>query len=98
MWTSTWMAPVPDLFNTDQPVLHSRFSQSLWLVWGGIQLLIALGLSLIDIGGTALSVYIMVIVSGLVLPFGFRNHTRLRERDMLTVLGIAAATAGLFLA
>ena len=98
MWTSTWMAPVPDLFNTDQPVLHSRFSQSLWLVWGGIQLLIALGLSLIDIGGTALSVYIMVTVSGLVLPFGFRNHTRWRERDMLTVLGIAAATAGLFLA
>jgi hypothetical protein len=91
---------VSNLFDTDRSLLRlrSQFSQSLWLVWGGVQLLIALFLSVIDIGGTAPAIFILVIALGPVLPFPFRNQTSWREGDLLTFIGFAAATAGLFLA
>jgi hypothetical protein len=89
---------VSNLFDTDRSLLRSQFSQSLWLVWGGVQLLIALFLSVIDIGGTAPAIFILVIALGPVLPFPFRNQTGWHEGDLLTVIGFAAATAGLFLA
>ena len=91
-------APTPDLFDTERPFLRSQFTEAFRLIWGGVLLLIALGLSVIDIGGTAPAIFVFIIASGLVIPFPFRNKTGWHEGDLLTVIGFAAATAGLFLA
>jgi len=97
-WTNTRPEPVPDLFDTESPITRSRIGQFLWGVSGTVQLLVALFLSRIDIGSTAFGFYILVLASGLTLPFFLRSHSRLPERELIPVLAIGAALTGLFLA
>jgi hypothetical protein len=75
---------------------------SYWLWWVGdaIQLPLAIALSLVDIGGTApaMTVLVLALAQLQLVPSPLWNVVRWRGFVFLALAAIAAATAGLFLA
>jgi hypothetical protein len=91
------LVDVPQL---NRPMTANGPSYWLWWVGGAIQLPLAIALSLVDIGGTApaMTVLVLALAQLQLVPSPLRNVVRWRGFVFLALAAIAAATAGLFLA
>jgi hypothetical protein len=91
------LADVPEL---NRPTTANGLSYWLWWVGGAIQLPLAIALSLVDIGGTApaMTVLVLALAQLQLVPYPLWNVVRWRGFVFLALAAIAAATVGLFLA
>jgi hypothetical protein len=94
------VTPPIDRFDPERTMSRRGKADRSWQVFGGVQLILPLVFSVFTVGGTAPAVYLLVFGTGQfhLLPYPLRTLARWRERALLTVFGIGASLAGLFLA
>lgn len=85
------------LFDTERPLWRTRAGDAFLSASGFVVLAVA-GWAVMFAPDMAWALFVLILLTPLMLPFGLRNASRWREREVLVLLAVAALLGGLLLA